>query len=76
MHRNQEYQNSVKVNRSYLSLSFLSIHILSWYNDDGNWKVKGWKDFRNQEKDDQERIDKSALVVGLYNHGSCVLVTN
>jgi len=48
MHWNQEYQNSAKVTISYLPLPFLSIHILSWYNDDEIWKVKGWKDFRNQ----------------------------
>jgi len=30
----------------------------------------------NQRKDDQEEIDNSALVVGLYNQDSCILVTN
>ena len=31
---------------------------------------------RNQRKDDQERIDNSALVVGLYNQDSCIPVAN
>jgi len=35
---------------------------------------KGWKRFKNQEKDDQERIDNFVLVVGLYNHDSCIPV--
>ena len=31
---------------------------------------------RNQGKDDQERIDNSALVVGVYNQDSCIPVPN
>jgi len=31
---------------------------------------------RNQRKDDQERKDNSALVVGLYNQDSCIPDTN
>ena len=31
---------------------------------------------RNQRKDDQERIDNSVLVVGLYNQDSCIPVAN
>ena len=31
---------------------------------------------RNQRKDDQERIDNSILVVGLYNWDPCILVAN
>ena len=37
---------------------------------------KGWKIFKNQEKDDQEGIDNFILVVGLYNHDSCIPVAN
>ena len=37
---------------------------------------KGWKRFKNQGKDDQEGIDNFVLIVGLYNHDSCVPVTN
>jgi len=31
---------------------------------------------RNQRKNDQERIDNSALVVGMYNQDSCIPVAN
>ena len=31
---------------------------------------------RNQRKDDQDRIDNSALVVGMYNQDSCIPVAN
>jgi len=31
---------------------------------------------RNQRKDDQERKDNSALVVGFYNQDSCIPVAN
>ena len=31
---------------------------------------------RNQKKGDQERIDNSVLVVGLYNQDSCIPVVN
>jgi len=31
---------------------------------------------RNRRKDDQKRIENSALVVGLYNQDSCILVAN
>jgi len=31
---------------------------------------------RNQRKDDQEREDNSALLVGLYNQDSCILIAN
>ena len=31
---------------------------------------------RNQRKDDQERIDNSVLVVGLYNQDSSIPVAN
>jgi len=31
---------------------------------------------RNQRKDDQEKIDNSVLVVGMYNQDSCIPVTN
>jgi len=31
---------------------------------------------RNQWKDDQERIDNSVLVVGLYNQDPCIPVAN
>ena len=30
----------------------------------------------NQRKDDQDRIDNSALVVGMYNQDSCIPVAN
>ena len=36
-------------------------------------KMKG---IRNQRKDDQERIDNSVLVVGLYNRDPCIPVAN
>ena len=42
----------------------------------GTGNGKGWKRFKNQEKDDQEGIDNFVLVVGLYNHDSCIPVTN
>ena len=29
-----------------------------------------------ESKDDQEGIDYSALIVGLYNHNSCISVAN
>ena len=31
---------------------------------------------RSQRKDDQEEIDNSTFVVGLYNKDSCILVAN
>ena len=31
---------------------------------------------RNQRKDDQDRIDNSALVVALYNQDLCIPVAN
>ena len=31
---------------------------------------------RNQRKDDQDRIDNSVLVVGVYNQDSCIPVAN
>ena len=31
---------------------------------------------QNQNKDDQERIDNSVLVVGLYNRDPCIPVAN
>ena len=31
---------------------------------------------RNQKKDDQERKDNSALIVGLYKQDSCIPVAN
>jgi len=31
---------------------------------------------KNQMKDDQERINNSVLVVGLYNQDSCISVVN
>ena len=31
---------------------------------------------QNQRKKDQEEIDNTALVVGLYNQDSCILVAN
>ena len=31
---------------------------------------------RNQRKDDQERIDNSVLVVGLYNRDLCIPAAN
>ena len=31
---------------------------------------------KNQKKDDQEIIDNSVLVVGLYNQNSCIPVAN
>ena len=34
------------------------------------------EEIRNQRKDDQDRIDNSVLVVGLYNQDSCIPVTN
>jgi len=37
---------------------------------------KGWKRFKNQGKDDQEGIDNSILVVGLYNHNLCIPIAN
>jgi len=37
---------------------------------------KGWKRFMNQGKDDQEGIDNFVLVVGSYNHDSCIPVAN
>ena len=37
--------------------------------------MERWKD-RNQRKDDQERIDNSVLVVGLYNRDPCIPVVN
>ena len=37
---------------------------------------KGWKRLKNQGKDDQEGINNFVLVVGLYNHNSCISVTN
>ena len=36
-------------------------------------KIEG---VRNQRKDDQERIDNSVLVVGLYNRDPCIPVAN
>ena len=45
--------------------------------DDRNWKwKKDGRDSKNQGKDDREGIDNCALVIGLYNHDSCVLVAN
>jgi len=38
--------------------------------------MKGWENFKIQEKDYQEKIDNSALVVGLYKQNSCILITN
>jgi len=37
---------------------------------------KGWKRFKNQEKNDQEGIYNFVLIVGLYNHDSCILFAN
>ena len=37
---------------------------------------KGWKRFKNQGKNCQKGIDNFVLVVGLYNHDSCALVSN
>jgi len=34
------------------------------------------EEIRNQRKDDQERIDNSVLVVGLYNQDSYIPVAN
>ena len=51
---------------SVLPLPYQSIHILSWYKDDRNWKWKRMKRFKNQGKDDQEGIDNFILAVGLY----------
>ena len=31
---------------------------------------------RNQRKKDQERIDNSVLIVGVYNQDSCIPVVN
>jgi len=31
---------------------------------------------QDQGKDDQERIDNSSLIVGLYNQDSCIPVAN
>ena len=42
----------------------------------GTENEKGWKRFKNQGKDDQERIANFILVVRLYNHDSCILVAN
>jgi len=38
-----------------------------------NGKMEG---IGNQRKDDQERIDNSVLVVGLYNRDPCIPVAN
>jgi len=32
--------------------------------------------FKNQGTDDQEEIDNFILIVGLYNHDSCIPVAN
>jgi len=37
---------------------------------------EGWKRFKNHGKDDQEEIDNFILIVGLYNHDSCIPVAN
>ena len=42
----------------------------------GTENVKGWKRFKNQGKDDQEGIDNFILVIGLYNHSSCIPAAN
>jgi len=39
----------------------------------GTGNGKGWKRFKNQEKDDQEGIGNFVLAVGLYNHDSCIV---
>jgi len=41
-----------------------------------NGKTKRWKGLRNQEKDDQEKIDNSAFVDGLYNQDQCIPIAN
>ena len=38
--------------------------------------MKGWQNFRVQGKNYQEKIDNSALVVGLYNQDSCIPAAN
>jgi len=42
----------------------------------GTRNEKGWKRFKNQGNDDQEGIDNFVLIVGLYNHESCIPVVN
>jgi len=42
----------------------------------GKWKMKRWKGFRNQEKDDEEEIDNFILIVRLYNRDSCITTAN
>ena len=66
----------VGVNHIFLPLHLLSIHILSWYKDDKNWKVKIWKGFKNQRKDYQEGIDHFVLGVRFYNQDSYIPVVN
>jgi len=34
------------------------------------------EEIKNQRKDEQDRIDNSVLVVGLYNQDSCIPVAN
>ena len=34
------------------------------------------EEFKNQRKDDQDRIDNSVLVVGMYNQDSSIPVAN
>ena len=34
------------------------------------------EEIRNQRRDDQEKIDNSVLIVGLYNQDSCIPVAN
>jgi len=42
----------------------------------GTEKMKRWKGYKSQEKEDQERIDNLVLVFGLYNRDPCILVAN
>ena len=42
----------------------------------GTRKVKRWKEFRSQGKEDEEGIDNLILAVGLYNQDPCIIVAN
>ena len=74
--RVKECQNRMRVNHICLVATLPSIHILSWYKDDGTENEKRWKRFKNQGMDSQEGIDNVVLIVGLAKHDLCVPITN
>ena len=53
-----------------------SFHIRVGLRITRNLSMKRWENFRIQGKNYQEKIDNFALIVGLYNHDSCILVAN